>query len=212
MHSVYLRRVGVLLVVLLIAGCGGGGADDPQQVGESADLTQYEVQSDGFSVGVPTAWRALTADEHPTREQFEELLGDNRELQPVIEAMTGENSPIRFMALDLNSRPEFATNLNVLVESPPDGVTRQQYFDAGLAQIGQFVPPAEIESERVSLPAGPALRLSYEHSEIGFPIAAFQYILFEDGNGYVLTYSTLPEELADRTAEFKQSARSFTID
>jgi hypothetical protein len=208
-----LRTVGVLLVVLLLAGCGGGdNADDPQKVSETAGLTQYEVRSEGFSVGVPSAWRALTADERPTQEEIDEALGDNPKLQPFLEAMAGEDSLIKFMAADPESGPKLLTNLNIVVESPPAGVTREQYFDATHTQLAGLLPSADVESDQVSLPAGEALRLSYEHAEAGFPVAVLQYVLFEGGTGYTLTYTALPDDLSERRADLERSARSFTID
>ena len=214
MSSVYLRAAGVLLAVLVLAGCGGDdgdGADDPQKVGQTAALTQYEVASEGFSVGVPPAWTALSADQRPTQEQIDEALGDNPAFQPFLEAMAGEDSLIKFMAVDPSADPELPTNLNIVVESPPAGFTREQYFDASNAQIDQLLPTANVEADRVSLPAGEALHLSYEHSQAGFPVAVVQYVLFEGGTGYTLTFTTLPDELSRRTAAFERSARSFTI-
>jgi hypothetical protein len=212
MCSVYLRTVGVLLVVLLFAGCGGGdSADNPQKVGESDALTQYEVRSEGFSIGVPPSWTALSADERPTQEEIEEELGDNAKLRPYLEAIAGEDSLVKFMALDPESDPELPTNLNVVVDTPPADVTREQYFDVSREQLALLVPGGDVESEEVSLPAGEAMRFSYEHSETGFPVTVLQYILFERGTGYTLTYTTLPDELARRTDAFESSARSFTI-
>jgi hypothetical protein len=214
MSSVYLRALGVLLVVLLLTGCGGSdgdSADDPQKVDETPDLAQYEVPSAGFSVGVPPNWEALSADEHPTQEQIEELLGDNPALQPYLEAMAGEDSLIKFMAIDPDAGSDVSTNLNVVVESPPAGITREQYFDASRAQVDQIAPESEIDAEQVSLPAGEALRVSYEHSQFGSPLGVVQYVLFEGGKGYTLTFTTLPDELSRRAAAFERSARSFTI-
>jgi len=214
MSSVYLRAAGVLLAVLMLAGCGGDdgdGADDPQKVGQTAALTQYEVASAGFSVGVPPAWIALSADERPTQEQINEALGDNSAFEPYLEAMAGADSLIKFMAVDPGADPQLPTNLNIVVESPSGGFTREQYFDASNAQIDQLLPTANVEADRVSLPAGEALHLSYEHTEAGVPVAVEQYVLFEGGTGYTLTFTTLPDELARRVAAFERSARSFTI-
>ena len=132
----------------------GDGADDPQKVGQTAALTQYEVPSEGFSVGVPPAWTALSADERPTQEEINEALGDNPTLQPYLEAMEGEDSLIKFMAVDPGADPQLPTNLNIVVESPPAGFTREQYFDATNAQIDEILPTANAKAERVSLPAG----------------------------------------------------------
>jgi hypothetical protein len=207
-----LRTVGALLVVLLFGGCGGGGGTaDPEKVDQTPDLAQYDVRSEGFSVGVPPAWVALNADELPTQEEIADVLGDNPEMRPYLEAMAEEDSLVKFMALDPGSDPELTTNLNVGVESPSAEVTREQYFEAMQAQVAQ-VFSADIDSDRVSLPAGQAVRLTYEHSAAGFPVAVLQYFLLEDGKGYALTFTTHPDELDRRTAEFKRSARSFTID
>jgi hypothetical protein len=214
MGSVYLRAVGVLLALVVLAGCGGSDGDsaaDPQKVGESAGLTQYEVRSEGFSVGVPPDWRALTADERPTQEEIDEAIGDNPKLRPFLEAMAGEDSLVKFQAVDLESGPKLLTNLNIVVESPPAGFTREQYFDASRSQLDELLPDADVESEQVSLPTGEALRFSYEHSEAGFPVAVLQYVLFEGGKGYTLTYTALPDDFSSRTAALERSARSFTI-
>jgi hypothetical protein len=212
MSSVYLRAFGVLVALVVFAGCGGSDSpDDPQKVNETPDLAHYEVRSEGFSVGVPPDWRALSADERPTQEEIDEELGDNPKLRPFLEAMAGEDSLVKFMAVDPESGPEFLTNLNIVVESPPAGFTREQYFAASRAQLGQLAPESEIEAEQVSLPAGAALRVSYEHGQLGLPLGVVQYVLFEGGQGYTMTFTTLPDELSPRTEEFERSARSFTI-
>jgi hypothetical protein len=213
MSSVYLRAAGVLLAVLVLAGCGGGDGEEPQKVAETADLTQYEVASFDFSVGVPPRWETVSADERPSEEEIEELFGDDPQLRPFLDAMAGHDSLIKFVALDPESTGGFPTNLNVVVESPPAGATRDQYFEATRGQIDQLLSGVDVQFEEVSLPAGQALRVAYEHSRTPnrMRVATLHYVLFEDGTGYTLTFTTLAEERSSRTDEFERSARSFEL-
>lgn len=199
--------------MLVLAGCGGDDGEEPQKVGETADLTQYEVASAGFSVGVPRRWETVSADDRPSAEELEEVFGDDPALRPFLDAMAGEDSLIKFMALDPDAAGGFPTNLNVVVESPPAGVTREQYFEATRGQIEQLFSSTDVEFDQVSLPAGEALRLSYDHSKTpnGVQVAVVQYVLFEGGTGYTLTFTTLPGERSSRTSEFERSARSFRV-
>ena len=66
------------------------------------------------------------------------------------------------------------------------------------------------EQEPVTLPAGQALRLTYEQ-EIGSgpQLAILQYLLFENETGYVISYTTLPDRLAEYAETFEASAQSF---
>ena len=130
-------------------------------------------------------------------------------MQPILDAMSDADSPFKLVAADPDVDDGFATNLNVVVEEPP-GLTRQQYFDAGSAQL-ESLGITEFDEERVSLPAGEALRSTFEHSLGDRPLAAVQYVLFENGTGYTLTYTTLPGTLESRLAGFEESARSFRI-
>jgi hypothetical protein len=95
---------------------------------------------------------------------------------------------------------------------PPAGVTRQQYFDASTAQLESF-GITEFDEERIELRAGEALHVMYEHSRGGVdrPLAVAQYVLFENGTGFTLTYTTLAAALASHRDDFEESARSFRI-
>ena len=61
MFSVYSRALGVLLALLVLAACGGSDEGGPERVSEEGGLATYEVEEYGFSVGVPSDWRAVSA-------------------------------------------------------------------------------------------------------------------------------------------------------
>jgi hypothetical protein len=201
-----------VLAALCLPACGGGGAEKPQRVGESGGLATYEVSGAGFSVGVPPDWQTVSVDNAFTESQVRTMKEANPELAPYFDVLGGPDSYVKLLALDPDIEKGFATNLNVIVEPVELEITRDQYFAATMAQVRQ-VFGTEFEQSRVDLPAGEALHLSYEQFQppSGGTVATVQYILFEDGNGYVLTYSTLPDRVAASAAEFESSARSFEL-
>jgi hypothetical protein len=212
MRSVYARVFALPLVVLALTACGGGD-DEPEQIAEEDGLTTYEVASSGFSIGVPSDWRALSADEALDDEVLDEIRESDPELAPLMDQIGAENSPIKLFALAPVADDGFTANLNVVViDDVPEGTTREDYFASSASQVESF-GISGIEEERLQLPAGEAMSLRYEHTLGGAaePLAALQYILFEDGVGYTLTYTALASAAEQYAADFERSIQSFRI-
>ena len=214
-RSVYSRLLALLLVLLTLAGCGGGDDDEtevdrPQQTGAADGMAAYEVEGGGFTISVPEDWKAANIDEILDEGALEDLRAENPELARQVEQFAQPGSPVKFVALDPDVQDDFATNANVYVEEVPAGVTRDQYFDANLDNITEaFGDP---EQERVTLPGGEALRLAYEQDATADrPLAIVQYLLFENGTGYVITYTTLPDRSDEYAETFDASARTFAL-
>jgi hypothetical protein len=211
MQQVYARVLAVLVLAGALVACGGNG-DGPQKVGETGGLATYEVESSGFSIGVPTDWRVLTADEVFSDEALDSMRDADPKLEPILDAMSAPDSPFKLIAADPSPDDDFATNLNVVVEDVPSGVTREDYFEASTAQFEEF-DVTDLTEERVALPAGAAMRSTFEHSlGVDEPLAVLQYVLLGKETGSTLTYTTLPEAFGSRLDEFERSARSFRID
>ena len=215
MFSVYSRAFAVLLVLVTLVACGGGGDDEPeaaqpQKTGEENGLAAYEVESGGFTISVPQQWKTANIDEVIDEGTLDEIRKEDPELADQIEPIAQPGSPVKFVAIDPDVQDDFATNANVYVEEVPAGVTREQYFDATLQQVTEALGAPE--QEQVTLPAGEALRLSYEQEiASGRKIAILQYILFENGTGYVITYTTLPDRSSEYAETFESSARTFAL-
>jgi hypothetical protein len=214
MLSVYSRLLVILLLVPALAGCGGGddkpAAEQPQKTGETEDLAAYEVESGGFTLSVPREWKAVNIDEILDAGGLDALREEDPELARQVEPLAQPGSPVKFVAIDPDVQDDFATNANVYVEETPAGVTRDQYFDASVDRISEAIGAPQ--QERTSLPAGEALRLSYEQElDSGRRLAMLQYLLFEDETGYVITYTTLPDRSAEYAETFETSARSFGL-
>jgi hypothetical protein len=212
MSSVYVRALALLLVLLAVAACGGDD-DEPEQIADEGGLATYEVASFDFSIGVPSDWQVLSADEALDDDVLDAIRENDPELAPVLDQIGQENSPIKLFALAPEPDDGFTTNLNVVViESVPEGTTREDYFTASARQV-EDLGVAGAEEERTDLPAGEALVLRYEHTLGGAaqPLAALQYVLFENEIGYTLTYTAVASAAERYTEEFERSAQSFRI-
>lgn len=201
--------VAVFVIALVVSSCGGGN-DEPRKTAESGGFATYEVKSAAFSVSVPADWTTATPDDLD-EEVLDAYAKENPEIAQFVEVISQPNSPIKLFAFDPEVSAGFATNLNVIVETVPDGISAEEYFEANVAQIEQLVEPDGIRKERVRLSAREALHLTYEHRLTGRALAADQYVLFGDGRGYVLTYTTVAARAERYAAEFARSARSFRI-
>jgi hypothetical protein len=212
--QVYSRALAVLLVLVALVACGGD--DDgpesaaPQKTSEANGLAAYEVASGGFTISVPESWKAANIDQVVDEGALDEIRRQDPALADQIEPIAQPGSPVKFVAVDPDIQDDFATNATVYVEEVPEGVTQDQYFDATLDQVTEEL--GAVDQERVTLPGGEALKLAYEQEiAAGRQIAILQHVLFENGTGYVLTYTTLPDRSSEYAETFDASARSFAL-
>jgi hypothetical protein len=120
---------------------------------------------------------------------------------------------MKLFAVDPDLGDGISTYMNVVVvQGAPDDVTREDYFEAISAEV-EGADVTDLREERIELPAGEALQLTFEHSQSGVekPLAVLQYVLFANRTGYTLTYTTSADALESRLDEFERSARSFRV-
>lgn len=212
-----VRRIPYVLAALLLAGCGGASDSTGVETQRtSAGHTTYDVASAGFSIAVPESWRTISADEFAEGGDWEAAITETPALAPYREALQGPDSVLKFVAVDPRVQDEFATNLNVIVEKLPAGATFEDYEQAFISQL-ESLPNlvGAIDRQRVDLPAGQALRVSYRlellTSGRTLTVSTLQYALVGKGLAFTLTYTTLPDQTNAYEDAFAQSAQSLRL-
>ena len=182
----------------------------------AAPLVRHTVPSIGFSIGVPSNWKAVDYRQVATSDVADRLATENPNLRQIIQAIRDPNSGVRFFAADPDTVNGFATNLNVVVEKVPKGVTAAVYADAAVGQLGG-VPNVlrPIRRQAVQLPAGPSARIRYGiRFSVGgkqIVVAITQYALVRGTKAFVVTYTTLPSRATKLSTLFEASARSIRL-
>jgi hypothetical protein len=118
------------------------------------------------------------------------------------------------MSFDLPAVRRFVTNVNVVVTRGQGGVTLAQIASVYAAQLKALLTTlrGRVSTRIVSLPAGQALQATYQivltFDGRRTPVQQRQYILLHGGKNVVITFSTLPDLMARRSAGFTAIARS----
>jgi hypothetical protein len=215
MRQVYSWASALLLVVMLATSGCGGSENEPHKTGEAAGLARYEVPGETFSIGVPTSWNALSADRVFKGADIDTFAARNPDAGQMVDALKRPDSPMKFLAFDPAKKENFVTNMNIVVEPLPSAVPLDSYVEATLTQLRQasFVS-GEIDHERVTLPAGPAEKISYTsrftYADGTRDVSTLQYALVQGETAYVITYSTVPSLASAYADDFARSAESFT--
>jgi len=200
-------------LVVGVAACGGedGGGDATNEAGETKT---HRVADHGFEISLPADWRTISPSEALSQDEIREIREQNPEISRYLDAVTGPNSPIKFFAFDPDAVNGFATNLNVIVLPVGEAVTLDELVEAAQTELERLpTRTSEVEEERVELPAGKAARLRYRQTietDGGTQeLATTQYSMVEAGTSYILTFTTLPEELDRLDPVFLAAAESF---
>lgn len=200
------------------------GIVEKPKVGEAEQRgwTEYEVTEEGFAVSMPSEWVSFDANPENVEDMISQI---NEQIPPLAEHLEGRAatmliSGIKFWGFDLSEEAlatGFSSNASIIKVRLKLKISLDTLGKAEVANLKKQykdILASEVSQERVTLPAGQAVRLSYEAylpvaDDQQVKQALIQYILIQDGNEYVLNFVT-PVDQADAYGPiFEKIAESF---
>jgi hypothetical protein len=205
--------VGAIVAILVSKSGSDGGSAATLKSG----WTREAPSGQGFSVGLPPGWSSVSTKS--ADDAFNSLKSANPELANLVKDQLGASlsSLIRLLAFDVRSptlAQQFATNLNVVVAPTGTGVSFDAFLEANLAQLRQTPGlGSTLRSQSLELPAGKSAKVTSQLT-VNAPggqqtVAITQYLLVNDGRGYIISFSTLPSYVGSYSSLFQEVAETF---
>jgi hypothetical protein len=172
----------------------------------------------GGSIALPATWYDFTRNTRHAQAALNREVERNPRIAPLLHALAARRSPlVRFLGADLaprSLRRGFVTNVSLLAQRTTATLDRWAASNVtALRRIPTVVEP--IRRSTVRLPAGRAVHLRYQQRvQTGTPVkrvAIAQYAVTRNRRIYLLTFTTLPRQVAAYRATFLQSARSLRL-
>ncbi|KAB8143312.1 hypothetical protein F8S13_09840 [Chloroflexia bacterium SDU3-3] len=177
-----------------------------------ADWQRIEVSGEGFAVALPPEWEQIDLSDPNLTSSLNDVLKNNPELgeqfQGQVESMA--QAGIKFFAFDASAdgtKDNFTTNINIIKQAIGMEMPIETIEQANIEQIKSALKTEDIESTRMTLPAGEAVMLRYTPTMAtgaegtSTTASITQYIIMAGTDMYVISLTTGP----DRTEEYKDS-------
>lgn len=203
-------------LALLLAGCGGQASSQEKPVAAPpnqqnyAGLTVYSLAESGFSIGVPSGWTAMTAEDAHS-DRVNAIVEDRPKLAKFRDVFSKADSPFKLVALEYDPEECICSTIYVLA-IPLDETWRARDFEAGgLSAARKFaLPGTKPKVTKAKTPAGSGIRITTRTKLTGTDIRVIstQYFLHTKRSAYVLTYTASPDWTKTYGLLFVRSARS----
>jgi hypothetical protein len=203
------------LVAAVLAGCGGEVASQQEQPVASppeqqnySGLTVYSLVEAGFSIGVPSGWTAMTAEDAYGADAIVEA---NPKLAEFRDLLLGADSPFKLVALEYDPEACICSTINILAFPFQNARQAREFEAGGLAGAREFaLPGTKPKVTRVKLPAGAGVRISTRTTLHGTDIRVIttQYFIHTPTSAYILGYTASPDVTKTYGRLFDRSAQS----
>jgi hypothetical protein len=213
-----LCTLGLLLVFgMVLAGCGSEITPKKQSAAMAltqpnyAGLSVYTLIDDGFSIGVPSGWTAITAED-ANSESIDAIVETSPKLAKLRALFPGHgSSPFKLFAVEYDPDSCTCSTISV-VAIPLDKTWRSRDFEAGARSGASKIALRGTKPKvtRAKTPAGSGIRITTRTKLEGTDIEVIstQYFLHTAKTAYVLTYTASPDVTKTYGLLFIRSARS----
>jgi hypothetical protein len=211
--AVVLIAVGALVTVPILLLRGNDGSAPPDV---KAGWKRVAPAGQGFSVYLPPQWNSVSTKS--ADDAFNSLNAANPQLANLVKDQLGASlsALIKLLAFDTQSptlAQQFATNMNVVVAPTGSNISFDQFLQLNVEQLRQTPGLAGLRQERVGLPAGESAivssQLTVNAPGGGQTVAITQYLLVSEARGYIISFSTLPANVAGYSPLFREIAETF---
>ena len=196
-----VRRCPLLILCLLLAGCGSHSATTTTPEG----FTVRRVEEPRLAIALPRGWRSF---DRRSKASAKDVAVRNESVRAELDVVGRADSPIKLIALAPTRGRSFLTNMNVLQTRVPSSLTFEQLSRHEAKQIELAAHVKEMRQDETELPAGRALRLRYRAPS---GAVVHQYFLRHGKFLYIVTYTTSPAAASRYAKIFEMSARTLTI-
>lgn len=204
-----LAIAALVAVPLLLLNSGGDSKSSVR-----SGWTREAPGGQGFSVDLPPNWKSVSTKS--ADDAFNSLKAANPELANLVRDQLGASlgSLIKLLAFDVRSptlSQQFATNLNVVV-APAGGASFDEFLDLNVSQLRRTPGLGSLREEKVGLPAGQSGKVTSQLT-LNAPggqqtVAITQYLLLNEGRGYIISFSTLPSHVGSYSSLFQEIAET----
>jgi hypothetical protein len=206
----------VLVSVALLAGCGSEVPMEKQSAAAAlaqpnyAGLSVYTLVEDGFSIGVPSGWTAITAEDAYS-ESINAIVEASPKLAQFRDLFGSQDSPIKLFAGEWDPDACICSTISV-IKIPLDETFRARDFEAGGLSGARKIAlrGTKPEVSRAKTPAGSGVRITTQTKAPGtqVKVITMKYFLHTATSAYVLSYTASPDVMKTYRLLFVRSARS----
>jgi hypothetical protein len=213
-----VRALGLAIVAAAaLAGCGSEVvAEQEQPVTSPAEqqnysgLTVYSLRNAGISIGVPSGWDAMTAED-AYGPAVEAIIADKPKLAGFRDVFSQPDSPFKLVAMEYDPVACICSTINVIaLPRKQSGSVRE--FEAGVlaATREHALPGTKPKVKRMKTPAGAGLRVTSRMKLPGthITVVSTQYVIHAPRFAYILAYTASPDVTKTYGRLFERSAHS----